>query len=50
MPYHVVKSGRCPSGKPYACVKSSDGKIMGCHETKAKAQAQQRALYAAEKK
>jgi hypothetical protein len=48
MPYNVGKDSRCPASKPYACRKSSDGKIMGCHESKEKAQAQQRALYAAE--
>lgn len=50
MPYHVTKSKNCPVSKPWATVKSSDGKVMGCHETREKALAQQRALYANDKK
>jgi hypothetical protein len=50
MPYNVAKDSRCPSSKPWACKKSTDGKIMGCHESREKALAQQRALYAAERK
>jgi hypothetical protein len=51
MPYSVIKAGnKCPASKPWACIKSSDGKVLGCHESKAKAQAQMRALYAAENK
>lgn len=43
MPYSiVVRKGK------YCVVKDSDGKSMGCHVTKARAKAQQRALYAAE--
>lgn len=45
MPYDVTKRG-----SRWCVVKSSDGKTMGCHDTKAKAQRQQRALYAGERK
>jgi hypothetical protein len=40
--------GRCGGSKPYAVVKDDDGSVEGCHETRAKAQAQVRALYASE--
>lgn len=50
MPYHVAKSSKCPADKPWGCIKSSDGKIMGCHATKAQARDQQAAIYASEKK
>lgn len=48
MPYHVAKSSKCPSSKPWAVIKNSDGSVMGCHPTKAKANAQLKALYANE--
>jgi hypothetical protein len=48
MPWHVAKSGECPSGEPWAVVKDADGEIEGCHETEAAAEAQMAALYAAE--
>jgi HK97 family phage prohead protease len=48
MPYHAAKSATCPVSKPWACVKNADGKVMGCHPTKAAAQAQVAALYANE--
>jgi hypothetical protein len=50
MPYHVAKSSKCPAERPWACIKSSDGKVMGCHPNVKAATAQLRALYAAEKK
>jgi hypothetical protein len=50
MPYHVGTSDDCPPSKPYAVIKDADGEVMGCHETKEKAEAQLRALYASETK
>jgi hypothetical protein len=46
MPYHIAHDIKGCSG--YAVVKNSDGKIMGCHKTKAEAVAQLRALEANE--
>ena len=49
MPYHVTDLRRdCPSAKPWAVVKDSDGTIMGCHETEEKALRQLAALNANE--
>src|SRR6266516_1307115 len=48
MPYHVSKTSSCPSSKPWGVIKDSDGKVMGCHPTKEKADAQMAALYANE--
>jgi phage head maturation protease len=48
VPYHAAKSAKCPAGKPWAAVKTTDGKVMGCHATKAAAQKQVAALYANE--
>lgn len=48
MPYHVAKSTKCGASKPWAVIKDSDGKIMGCHPTKEKANKQLAALYANE--
>jgi phage head maturation protease len=48
VPYHAAKSASCPASKPWACVKDADGKVMGCHPTKAAAQKQVAALYANE--
>lgn len=45
MPYKVVKRGN-----RFAVVKVSDGKTMGKHESRAEAEAQVRALYAAERR
>src|SRR5512139_2899795 len=50
MPWHVGKSSSCPGSKPYAVIKDSDGSVVGCHETKAKADRQLAALYANEPK
>jgi hypothetical protein len=43
MPYSVRKKG-----SEWCVIKDSDGKSMGCHETRAKAERQRRALYASE--
>ena len=44
MPYHIgIKGSHGCKGFPV--VKDSDGKVMGCHETEAKAKAQLSALY-----
>lgn len=48
MPYRVEKSGDCPDSHPWAVVKATDGEVMGCHASKADAEKQQAALYAAE--
>jgi ATP-dependent protease ClpP protease subunit len=48
VPYHVAKSSQCPDSKPWACVKTGDGKVMGCHATKQDAEKQMAALYANE--
>ena len=45
MPY-VVK----PAGNGYVLAKKDGGKVMGRHTTKAKAEAQRRAIHANEKK
>ncbi len=48
-PYTVVKDEEaCSVSKPWAVKKKSDGKVMGCHETKKDAQDQQAAIYANE--
>lgn len=48
MPWSVAKSDKCPSSKPWACIKDSDGTVEGCHATKDGAEAQMAALYASE--
>ena len=49
MPYHIGKSEECESSKPYAVIKDSDGKVMGCHATEQKAKDQLAALHINEK-
>jgi hypothetical protein len=48
MPWSVSKGHGCPTAKPWAVVKQADGKVEGCHPTKAAAQKQMAALYAKE--
>lgn len=48
MPYHAAKSGKCPTSKPWACIKTGTGEVMGCHTSKHDAQRQVAALYANE--
>jgi HK97 family phage prohead protease len=48
MPWSVSRSDECPSSRPWACIRDSDGTVEGCHSTEEAAQAQQRALYARE--
>jgi ATP-dependent protease ClpP protease subunit len=48
VPYHVAESSQCPASKPWACIKDSDGEVMGCHASKADAEKQMAALYANE--
>jgi hypothetical protein len=50
MPWHVIKSDRCPTAKPWAVVKDASGEIVACHASQDGAAAQVRALYANEKK
>ena len=47
-PWHVARSGQCPSSKPWAVIKDEDGSIVACHETEADAQDHVAALYANE--
>lgn len=49
MPYHIDKSENCQTSKPYAVIKDSDGKIMGCHPTREAAGKQIAAIEANEK-
>lgn len=46
MPYKVTKTDKCPASKPWGVIKVSDGKLMGCHPTKAKANDQVAAIEA----
>jgi HK97 family phage prohead protease len=48
MPYTVSKSDACPASRPWAVTKTTDGKLIGCHETKQGAQRQLAALMAKE--
>ncbi len=49
MPWRIVEnSPSCPTSKPYAVVKEGTGRVEGCHDTRASANAQLRALYANE--
>jgi 2'-5' RNA ligase len=49
MPWHKVHDhADCPSDKPWAVVKDSDGEVSGCHKTESDADDQLAALYAAE--
>lgn len=51
MPYSIRKNHPdCPDSKPYAVVKTDDGKKMGCHETKKSAQDQIAAIESNESK
>lgn len=45
MPWNVRQDSRCPDDQPWGVV-SSDGVLMGCHETREQAQAQRTALCA----
>jgi hypothetical protein len=49
MPYTVKMSKGCPPDKPWAVIKDSDGKVMGCHVTQDDANKQVGAIYANEK-
>jgi hypothetical protein len=45
MPYKVVRdTGVCPTSKPFAVKKKTNGKVMGCHPTREKANKQLAAL------
>jgi hypothetical protein len=49
MPWSKVQDhADCPSDKPWAVVKDSDGEVEGCHATEAEADDQLAALYASE--
>lgn len=49
MPWHIDSdSGSCPTSRPWAVVKDSDGEVEGCHTSKDAAENQMAALYAQE--
>ena len=48
MPWGVGQRDSCPAGKPWAVYLKADGKVVGCHPTRERALAHQRALYANE--
>lgn len=48
MPYTVESGHGCPSSKPWAVVKETDGEVMGCHATKQEAMDQLAALQQSE--
>jgi 2'-5' RNA ligase len=50
MPYEVRKGDGCPPGKPFGVFKKGTSERLGCHPTRADAEAQQAALYANEEK
>ena len=51
MPYDVRKAHpECPSDKPVALVKRTDGKVVGCHPNEVMAQRQRAAIEAAERR
>lgn len=45
MPYHVTKVAACSAHRPWAVV-AQNGRLMGCHATRAEANAQLAALHA----
>jgi HK97 family phage prohead protease len=50
MPWHIAADhSGCPTSRPYAVVKDTDGSVEACHATRAEAEAHMRALYASEK-
>jgi len=49
MPWKMVMHHEgCPSDKPVAVVKESDGKVVGCHANTDEAKKHMAALYASE--
>lgn len=48
MPWSIRRGAGCPSTRPWAVVKDSDGSVAGCHPSRSRAVRQQRALYARE--
>lgn len=48
MPYSVARDKSCPPARPWACKKTADGKVLGCHPSREAAQRQVRAIYANE--
>jgi len=50
MPWHVMRTNKCPSDKPWGVIKKGDGKVVGCHTDQADANKQLKALYANEGK
>jgi HK97 family phage prohead protease len=51
MPWSIEENHEsCPASEPWAVVKDDDGEVEGCHPSRAAAEAQLAALYAAESK
>jgi HK97 family phage major capsid protein len=48
MPWHITKGGGTCAADKWAVIKDSDGSTEGCHDTKAGAEKQMKALYANE--
>jgi hypothetical protein len=46
MPWEVGTHESCPASKPHAVLVKGSGKLVNCHASKDKAQAQVAALYA----
>ncbi len=46
MPWHLGSADSCPSDRPVAVIKTSDGSVAGCHSNRESANAQMAALYA----
>jgi hypothetical protein len=48
VPWRISKGGACPPSRPWGVIQISNGRLMGCHPSRARAIRQQRALYARE--
>lgn len=48
MPWHIARSDRCPTSRPYAVIKDDDGAVQGCHPSRESAKRQLAALNAKE--
>jgi hypothetical protein len=50
VPWEIRKTDQCPASRPWGVLNQANGNVEGCHPTKAKARAQQKALYASERR
>jgi len=50
MPYNIKRGRGCPAGKPWGLYKIATGEKVACHTSRAKADAQRRAIMASERK